>query len=247
MTNDSSEIYKTGLDQGVALAWVNSYSGVVVRTPGATLLFDPVGMDLPSGVLLDLIAVSHGHSDHWEPELVAGLQQRTRAVVAASPSLTSRLYANDNLRPLQPGDDIEIGDVTVTALRCDHAAPEPLSFLVRTSDGVTVYLPGDTTPFPEMRRLPEVSHPRSLAPREKEGRQAKERIDILMWMGTALEDGAKIAQLAQPKVFLTYAITPPAAGVRAASILTRYTPDIPFHPLERHQVFKYPPLVTNAK
>ncbi|MCH8090657.1 MAG: aminopeptidase P family protein [Chloroflexi bacterium] len=37
--------------------------------------------------------------------------------------------------PLNPGDHLEVGDVVLTALRCDHAAREPLSFMVRTARG----------------------------------------------------------------------------------------------------------------
>ena len=93
MSGDNLDIYHTLVRRGVALAWVNSYSAVVVKSPVATLLFDPVSMDVPEGVSLDLIAVSHGHSDHWDTKLVARLQGRTRAPVAASPYLTSRLTA----------------------------------------------------------------------------------------------------------------------------------------------------------
>ena len=265
----STDIYNTPVSNGVALAWVNSYSAVVIKTPGATLLFDPVGMEVPSDAPLDLIAISHGHSDHWQPALIADLQGRTGSTVAASPSLAAKLrqsgyeipptplskrgasgYVADrgpsardakdleHLREivsLAPGEEITVGGTTLTALRCDHAAVEPLAFQVSTLDGVTVYLPGDTTPFPEMAQLPNTDS-------EKPGHgQTTERgIDVLCWMGTALADGAKIARLVQPKVFLSYAITPPAAGDRAHEILTALTPDIPFHPLDRHQVFVYP-------
>ena len=277
MTRDGPDIFHTQPDRSVAIAWVNSYSAVVVKTPGSTILFDPVSMEVPEGVSLDLIAVSHGHSDHWDPELVAGLQQRTDSVVVTSPYLASRLSAllqqpgtssgaadparipsalmlkkgemgdfgspgltdqgrSDKVRPVRPGDEVEVGDATVTALRCDHAAVEPLAFTLRTADGVTVYLPGDTTPFPEMRR------PRSeMTPGDPSAHpEIVEGPDILVWMGTALEDGARIADLVRPRVMVTYAIGPPAAGERAKAILTRLTPEIPFHALGRHQVFSYP-------
>ncbi len=84
MTFNPGDIYRTKISRGVALAWVNSYSALVVKTPGATLLFDPVGMDVPEGISLDLVAISHGHSDHWDPPLVARLQQRPESRVAAA-------------------------------------------------------------------------------------------------------------------------------------------------------------------
>ena len=287
MSSNNPDIYHARLSHGLALAWVNSYSAAVVKTPGVTLLFDPVSMEVPDDCTLDLIAVSHGHSDHWDPELVVRLQQRTQPIIATSQFLADRLnsaplpdkvsssakpalstnvarilhsfppqgetngntgcsdtsdgrYANWVL-PLQPGDKLKIGDVTVTALRCDHPAVEPLAFLVETDEGITVYLPGDTTPYPEMDALVDDGPlPRSRSLRENDGSDAEMRVDILLWMGTALEDGARIAQLVRPKIFLTYSIKPPAAGSRAKDILTRYAPDLPFQALDRHQVFLYP-------
>lgn len=257
------DIYHLPVTRGLALAWVNSYSAVVVKTPGATLMFDPVSLEVPDDVTLDLIAVSHDHSDHWDPRLVEELRRRTQATVVTSTFMASRLnqtplsaneipplalYESENfaqqenrkelhsglVKPLQPGYSLEVGDVTLTALRCDHAARQPLSFLVRTADNLTVYLPGDSTPFPEMADLAaQLTHPEGGGPRV--------RVDILIWMGTALTDGAEIARLVRPKVLVTYAIAPPQAGVRARKILRQLTPQLEFHALERHQAFLYPP------
>lgn len=248
MTPNPGDIYRTKICGGVAVAWVNSYSAVVVKTRWATLLFDPVGMDVPEGVFLDLVAISHGHSDHWDPRLVARLQQRPESQVAAAPILAAKLENNPSshaVRRLQPGDYLTVADATVTALRCDHAADEPLAFQVKTSDGVTVYLPGDTTPFQDMTQLPALHRPEGQCGATGMGQdnalqEDQSGVDVLVWMGTSLSDGARIAQLVRPQVFLTYAITPPSAAGRAYSILTGLTPEAPFQALDRHQVFVYP-------
>ena len=255
MSNVTDDIYHKQVSHGVALAWVNSYSAVVMKTSDATMLFDPVGMEVPADSTLDLIAISHGHSDHWEPDLVANIQASTGATVAAPPALAEKLRISGTKSPLAPllergdtnpelsldiasltpGQEITIGGTTLSALRCDHAAVEPLAFQVRSPGGVTVYLPGDTTPFPGMSHLPYVGCP------EPENHQRHEGgVDVLCWMGTALADGAEIANLVQPKAFLGYASSPPAAGERAYGILTRLTPDIPFQALDRRQVFLWP-------
>ena len=269
MNNTSTDIYRTQVNQGVAIAWVNSYSAVVVKTSGATLLFDPVGMEVPADAPLDLIAITHGHTDHWEPKLITEIQSRTGSTVAAPPNLAAKLrQSGDEIPPtpllergakgpdgpgvvglpyakhrgtlrdiisLLPGEEINIGGTTVVALRCDHAAAEPLAFQVCAPDGITVYLPGDTTPFPEMSELPKIA-----SGKPGQGQLTGQGCDVLCWMGTALTDGAKIAQLVQPQIFVSYAITPKAAGDRAYGILTGLTPDIPFQALERHQVFLWP-------
>ena len=48
MNKVTNDIYHTRVSHGVALAWVNSYSAVVVKTSDATMLFDPVGMEVPA-------------------------------------------------------------------------------------------------------------------------------------------------------------------------------------------------------
>ncbi|PKB73373.1 MAG: hypothetical protein BZY75_02145 [SAR202 cluster bacterium Io17-Chloro-G7] len=280
MDSVSYNIYNTPVTKGVAIAWVNSYSAVVVKTASATLLFDPVGMEVPAGTALDLIAITHGHLDHWEPKLVSKIQSRTGSTVVAPPFLADKLVkqrgneipptallergntssditcgrsrrkgedrvgkgdkeGKEDIVSLMPGDEIKVGATTVTALRCDHAAVEPLAFQVSTPDGLTVYLPGDTTPFHEMGDLP-LSRAGSGAGKSGTGKGTERRVDVLCWMGTALTDGAKISHLVQPKIVLSYAITPPAAGKRAYDILTGLTSDIPFQPLDRHQVFLWP-------
>lgn len=219
MTASASGIFDADVANGLALAWVNSYSAVAVRSRHATVLVDPVSMSVPSGAALDVIAVSHDHSDHWDPGLVCELQQRTGARVAASPPLAERLtrVGCANVIPMRPGDSLPAVGLTLLACRCDHAAIEPLSFVLLTAGGWKVYLPGDTTPFPEM----------------------PSDADVVFWTGTSLADGAEIARQVNPRLFLTYAIDPPRAGERAMGILTAQAPQVEFRALRRHEVFHY--------
>jgi L-ascorbate metabolism protein UlaG (beta-lactamase superfamily) len=219
VTASGAGIFDAGAADGLALAWVNSYSAVAVRSARATLLLDPVSMNVPPGAALDVVAVSHDHSDHWDPGLVCGLQERTGAKVAASPVLAERLerLGCANVVPMCPGDSVSVGGLELEAARCDHPATEPLSFVLHIAGGRKVYLPGDTTPFPEM----------------------PSDVDVLFWTGTSLADGAEIARLVNPRLFLTYAIDPPRAGQRAMGILTAQNPQVKSRALRRHEVFHY--------
>ena len=219
MTASGAGIFDAGAADGLALAWVNSYSAVAVRSAHATLLLDPVSMSVPPGAALDVIAVSHDHSDHWDPGLVCGLQKHTGAKVAASPVLAERLerLGCANVVPMRPGDFVSASGLELEAARCDHPATEPLSFVLHTAGSRKVYLPGDTTPFPEM----------------------PSDVEILFWTGTSLADGAEIARLVNPRLFLTYVIDPPRAGERAMGILAAQNPQVEFRSLRRHEVFHY--------
>ncbi len=219
MASAPGGIFEAEVTDGLALAWVNSYSAVAVRSPRSTVLLDPVSMTVPPGAALDIIAISHDHSDHWDPGLVCELQKRTGAQVAASPPLAARLqrYGCGNVVPVCPGDSALGADLSLYACRCDHAATEPLSFLVATHDGARVYLPGDTTPFPEM----------------------PSDVDIVFWTGTSLGDGSEIARLVNPRLFLTYAIDPARAGERALAMLREKAPRVEFRTLRRHEIHNY--------
>lgn len=219
MTDSCPSIFEFAVHDGLAVAWVNSYSAVAIKSADTTLLIDPVSMDVPAGAALDLIAISHDHLDHWDPKLVLELQKRTGAKVVTSAPLASRLesFGVANVAAMRVGESVQVRKTTLRAERCDHAATEPLSFSVEVTGGVSVYLPGDTTPFPEM---------------------AECDAEVVFWTGTSLTGGAEIARQVNPLSFLTYAIDPPKAGERAIGILNALAPNVRFHALRRHQVFQ---------
>lgn len=219
-----SDIFSTRVGRGeLALAWVNGYSSVVVRSPETMVAFDPVGLPVEALGAVDLVAVTHEHNDHWDPDLVEGVLKQTPAQVVTTPFLASRLpVENGRVRGMRPGERVEMGDLELEALPCDHAAREPLSFLLRTRDGLTLYHPSDGLPSPWA------------TPAGDGG------VDLLLYLGTSLETGARFAELVQPKAVVTYRVEPRAAHSRAKAILTSRTPGIPFTALRRHQVYRYP-------
>ena len=192
------DIFRTQMKPGtVALAWVNSYSAVVVRTPNVAFLFDPVAMPVEPDMKADVIAISHDHSDHWEPELVIRLQEHTGALVATSSFLAAQLNTlpSDRIVGMEVGGCLEAGGAQLIAQRCDHSARQPLSFLLRSEEGITLYHPSDSTPFPEMEEVRKKYGPR-----------------ILLYMGTSFEPGARIAQMVQPEALVSYRIGAPGCG-----------------------------------
>ena len=86
------EIFDLQIQAGtIALTWFNSYSGIIIRSPRATIMFDPRGIGLEKHTQADAIVITHEHSDHFDPELVRELQKRTNASILTTPFVAERL------------------------------------------------------------------------------------------------------------------------------------------------------------
>jgi len=210
----------------VAIAWCNSYSGVVLRTSQVNLVLDPVKVPAHPSVRADLLLVSHEHHDHWDPPTLVALQCHTGAPVLAPPFIAGRMHRwlpREVVRPLQAGDEVDLDGCRLVALPCLHQARGPLSFLLLSSDGLAVYLPGDSSPFPGMEEIRERFQPQ-----------------VLVYMGSSLRDGAEVARLLQPKAVVTYDWGPPSVTERARASLIQHLPGALCVALKRYETFLYP-------
>ncbi len=222
-----AKVFEKAVPPGqVAIAWCNSYSGVVLRTSEVTLLLDPVKVPVHPRLRADLLLVSHEHSDHWDPPTLVALQRQTGAPLMAPPFIARRMYRwlpHQVVRPLQVGEEVVVRGCRLAALSCLHQAREALSFLFRTPTGLAVYLPGDSSPFPGMEEV-----------------RQRFRPQVLVHMGSSLRDGAEVARLIQPKTVVTYDWGHPSVTQRARASLTQHVPEALCVALKRYQVFLYP-------
>lgn len=117
----------------------------------------------------DLILVTHGHTDHFDPNL-ADLLRRTGATLAAPPELLyhQRALMPDYKLPTLPmnvGGCVDWGGTTITMTPAFHNSfvhgPEgklivphnPVGFVVRLPNRTTIYAAGDTSIFSDMALL----------------------------------------------------------------------------------------------
>jgi L-ascorbate metabolism protein UlaG (beta-lactamase superfamily) len=153
---------------GAEITWVG-HGCVLVAMDGVVLLTDPVlrsrvahlrrwAPPVDDLAAPDAVLVSHQHGDHLDPpslrRLGAGI--RLLAPPGAADYLTRRGF--ENVTVLEPGEDAEVGAVTVRATHADHPGSR-----MRGSTGVAVgfvlegsrrvYFAGDTDVFPEMAGL----------------------------------------------------------------------------------------------
>ena len=163
--------------QKLAVTWFG-HSTFVLRTPGGKrVMFDPWLTGNPScpenmkkPPTVDLILVSHGHSDHID-DLVSVARESGASVVSIfeiAVWLGTKGISNTN--PMNKGGTIEVAGLRVTMTNAHHSSSyvdngqivylgEPAGFVVRLEDGMSIYFAGDTCLFGDMRLIGEIYKP----------------------------------------------------------------------------------------
>ena len=214
----------------VALAWVNRYSGIFVRTSSNTILFDPVDVRVNDVKEADAIVVTHEHPDHFDPELVSALYRSIGATIITSPFVADEIrnVPSHKVRALRAGESIVVGASELYAERSDHPRNQPLTFVVTTKDGVAIYHSSDSRPFSNMSRIGEKYRP------------AIALCTVGIGPGASPSSGAQTAKLVRPKVAIPYHTDQKRALSEFVEILKREEPTVKTKVLERFEVYRYP-------
>ncbi|HEY2908312.1 MAG TPA: metal-dependent hydrolase [Vicinamibacterales bacterium] len=119
---------------------------------------------------LDLILVSHGHSDHTG-DLVS-IARATGAHVIANYEVCLWIEGKgiQNTLPMGHGGSQTIGGITITMVNAVHGSSaiedgrliylgHPAGYILRFEDGLTIYFAGDTDLFGDMRLIGEMYKP----------------------------------------------------------------------------------------
>jgi L-ascorbate metabolism protein UlaG (beta-lactamase superfamily) len=161
--------------QGLAITWLG-HSTFLIRTPGGQrVLFDPWlgNPNCPASMkkpMVDLILVSHGHSDHIDD--LVGVARDTGAPVVAIVELCDWLWRKGikHVSPMNKGGSQDVLGLRVTMTDARHSSGyvdggqmvymgEPAGFVVRLEDGTTIYYSGDTCLFGDMTLIGELYKP----------------------------------------------------------------------------------------
>jgi len=129
---------------------------------GTSVLIDPFfapeGRDNPSAARgagwvkkCDAIFVTHEHHDHFEPETVAEIAERTWASVVAPKQVLRELRIPDKFKvEVRAGDAFALKGMTVEVIRAIHPqSVYPVGYII-AKDGVRVYHAGDTYEYAQM-------------------------------------------------------------------------------------------------
>lgn len=122
----------------------------------------------------DLILITHGHFDHWEPDLPS-IIRRTQARFCMPPALGIYMGTSQGLQAeeLNLGGTIDVDGIQVTAIRAEHHAHfapademvgdgyphEPFGYVLRAEGEPTVLISADTGPLPHFAMYGELYRP----------------------------------------------------------------------------------------
>ena len=161
----------------LAITWLG-HSTFLWRTPGGIrVLLDPWLHDNPAcpaewkrTVAADLVLVTHGHVDHMAD--AARVARANNATVVAVDEICRFLEARGvrDLQPMNKGGTITLRGLRISMVAAEHSSGwvdegrmiymgEPVGFVLRLENGLTVYFAGDTAVFGDMRLIREQYQP----------------------------------------------------------------------------------------
>jgi L-ascorbate metabolism protein UlaG (beta-lactamase superfamily) len=135
------------------IAWLGHASFRISN--GTVIYIDP--WKLAGGPQADVILITHNHHDHLSPEDIARIAGPETRIVC--PPVCVGELPGRNVRAVQPGDDVQLGDVSVHVVAAyntdkpNHPHSAGHVGYVITTAGRSIYHAGDTDVIPEMKAI----------------------------------------------------------------------------------------------
>jgi len=143
-------------NNSVLVSWINKRSGVVLRSRELTVIVDPVGVDATDFKKADVVLITHEHPGHFNPLLISRIRAIFKSKILAPRPVVEKLIKRipeQSLVTISPGSTWSIDETEIFVKKSNHMALEPVSFIIRFKNGITVFHTSDSLPFPEMREI----------------------------------------------------------------------------------------------
>ena len=160
-----------------SITWLGHATFLLLSPGGKRILFDPWVTGNPSSPesakklgALDLILVTHGHSDHTADAVSIGRSSGAQVVAPYEVSVWLQQKGLRNVTGMNPGGTLRALGLSITMVPAMHSSSVQedgriidlgvaTGYVVRFEDGLTIYYSGDTSIFGDMRLIAEMYGP----------------------------------------------------------------------------------------
>jgi len=159
------------------ITWFGHATFLLKSPGGKRILFDPWVTGNPSAPAaakkidaLDLMLLTHGHSDHIGDAVAIGRASAAQVVAPFELSVWLQKKGLQNVTGMNPGGTLSALGLSITMVPAVHSSSVEedgqivylgvaTGYVIRFEDGLTIYYSGDTSIFGDMRLIGEMYRP----------------------------------------------------------------------------------------
>jgi L-ascorbate metabolism protein UlaG (beta-lactamase superfamily) len=163
--------------QSLSITWLGHATFVLKSPGGKRIILDPWVTGNPSAPesaknlgALDLMLITHGHSDHTHDAVAVGRSSGAHVVAPFEVSVWLHKRGLLHVTGMNPGGTLRMLGLSITMVPAVHSSSieedghtvylgVATGYVVTFEDGLTIYYSGDTSIFGDMRLIGEMYHP----------------------------------------------------------------------------------------